>query len=546
MFFSWGRSFRRGWRSLFLGFLCFVLVVACNTTPKTSGGDSPSPATNGRIVVGMTAKPRTIDPADSYEIAGINIIYNVTETLYTYKPQTTELVPQLATELPKVSADGLTYRIPVRSGVTFHDGTPFDAEAMAFSLNRFMKNGGKPSFLLADAVAEVKAQDASTLVITLKKPFAAFPALLAFPGTCAISPKAYEIGENKFNPSTLVGTGPYLLKEFTGDRLKLDLFPNYWGSKPSNQGIDMQIYGDNSANLFNSFRTGAVAVAYESLDPDQIQALVKEADQGKIQAIATSGSSISYLGLNVKTDPVKTLPVRQAIAHFIDRQLIIDRVFQGQAEPLYSMVPSVLKESVPLFKDRYGDAQFDKAKEILTQAGFTPEKPATVEVWYPSGSTTRGLVASLLKALAEEKMGGLLQLVPSNVEGATFFSSVGKGLYATTLSNWYPDFLDADNYVQPFLQCTQGSPQGCESGGAQTQGSFYWSEKMNRLIDEERKEQEPAQRLEAFKAIQTLMAEDLPYIPLWQTKDYLFAQGNLKGVMRNPNQTMPFWMIRAS
>ncbi|MGB5769244.1 MAG: ABC transporter substrate-binding protein, partial [Crocosphaera sp.] len=134
--------------------LCFALTVACNQQPNTTPPPT-SQTTGDRITIGTISQPRTIDPADSYELSGLMVIYNLSDTLYTYELGTTTLKPQLATAMPTVSEDGLTYTIALREGVTFHDDTPFNAEAMAFSLNRFMNNGGKPSFLLADTIDTV-------------------------------------------------------------------------------------------------------------------------------------------------------------------------------------------------------------------------------------------------------------------------------------------------------------------------------------------------------------------------------------------------------
>ena len=251
--------------------LSLVLMWGCSQSQN-----QPTPSVNSRentITVGTILKPRTIDPADSYEAAGLIIIYNLGETLYTYKLGTTELEPRLAIAFPKISEDGLIYTIPIRQGVKFHDGTAFNAPAMAFSLNRFIKNGGEPSFLLSDTVKSVEATGEWELKVTLQKPFAAFPSLLAFPGACAVSPKAYEIGEGKFIPEKFAGTGPYKLASFNSDSLRLELFDDYWGEKPRNKGIDLQLYPSNPANLFNAFRTKAIDVAYQSLLPQQVKKL---------------------------------------------------------------------------------------------------------------------------------------------------------------------------------------------------------------------------------------------------------------------------------
>ncbi|AFY32358.1 ABC transporter substrate-binding protein [Calothrix sp. PCC 7507] len=539
---KWGRITK--FCSLFC--LCLFLVVSCSPRPQTT--TPPSPVTtstgDGRITVGTTGKPRTLDPADAYELASLGLVFNMSDRLYTYEPGSTEIKLQLATALPKVSQDGLTYTIPLRQGVVFHDGTPFDAEAMAFSIKRFIENKGKPSFLLADTVDSVKATGKYELTIKLKKPFAAFPALLAFSGVCPVSPKAYEIGTGKFKPETFVGTGPYKLAKYGTDSLRFDVFDKYWGEKPANKGINVQIQ-TSPVNLFNAFRTGAVDVAYLSLQPDQIRSLEEGSKKGDWQAITAQGSVVSYLVLNRNQKPLDKPEVRQAIASIIDRPLLNQRVLFGQADPLYSMIPTTFNVSQPLFKDKYGDANFEQAKKLLTAAGFSKENPAKVQIWYPASSPTRSLAAQTLKSLTDQKLEGVLQFEVTTVEGATFFKEISKGLYPAALLDWYPDFLDPDNYVQPFLACQKGSAaKGCEDGGSQTQGSFYYNEAVNKLIDQQRQEQNPEARKKIFLDIQTQVTNDVPYVPLWQNKDFVFAQKGVSNVQLDPTQNLVYKSIK--
>ena len=516
--------------------ICFVLTVGCNNqTQQTNDLNSD------RISVGTTLKPRTLDPADNYELAGLNIIYNVAESLYTYQVGTTEIKPLLATAMPEISEDGLTYTIPVREGVTFHDGIAFNAEAMEFSLRRFIENGGKPAFLLGDVIDSVEAIGEYELKITLKQPFAALPALLAFPGASAVSPQAYKIGAGKFNPNNLVGTGKYKLASFKSDSISLEVNQDYWGDLPANEGVDLQIYAGNSANLFNSFKTGAVDVAYQSLDPQQIESLQ---NQDNIEVIEGSGTVVNYLVLNQQQKPLNKPEVRQAIAALVNRALINDRVLKGQAEPIYSLVPTSFDTYDPSFEQLYGEANTDKARELLTQAGYSQANPAIVEIWHPSGSITRGIVADTLKAYAEQELGGMIQFISNSVESASFFGNLSQGIYPAALVDWYPDYLDSDNYIQPFISCSEGSQaSGCIEGAAQSRGSFYFSDRANQLIEQSRQEQDSAKRQAIFKELQELIARDVPYVPLWQTKDYAFAQSDIDGVVINPSQTFPFWTI---
>lgn len=519
-----------------------VLITGCNQQSKLT----LSPKNNSdRITVGTTFQPRTIDPADNYELSGMMIIYNLSDTLYTYELGNTNLKPQLAIKMPTISKNGLVYTIHLRKGVKFHDGTSFNAEAMAFSLERFMANGGKPSFLLTNTIKKIETNGDYELIITLKEPFSAFPALLAFPGICAISPQAYQIGKGKFIPDSFVGTGPYKLRRFQTGLLELDTFDDYWGEKPQNKGINLQIYSNNAANLFNAFRTQSVDIAYQSLTTEQIEYLLKESHEGKGKVIENISTNITFMALNVNAEFTKQKVVRKAIATLIDRELLNERIFKGQSELSYTMIPKSFNVSRPVFKSKYNN--INKTKQLLIEAGFSKKNPAIVEIWYSSDSTNMSQAAAILRSLAKRELEGLLKFIPNNISSVAFFKNLSLGSYQSILSSWYPDYLDADNYIYPFLSCAQGTAeQQCIQGSSQVQGSFYHNEKMNELIIQQRKTLDSRKREEIFVKIQKILAEDVPYVPLWQTKEYVFIQNDINGTIFNLNQTFPFWTITRS
>lgn len=529
---------RKIWRSLLLMCGCFLLVIGC-----TRSTVEPAATVDGRITIGSTASISTIDPADAYTNFAGNLLYNLGDRLYGYKLGTDELQPQLATALPKVSVDRLTYTIPIRKGVVFHDGELFNAKAMEFSLKRFIKNGGSPSFLLADVIDSISAKDDDELVIKLKKPFAAFPSLLAFSGACAVSPKAYEIGEGKFNSETFVGTGAYKLVKYGTDSLVLDAFDRYWGKKAENKGINVQFFS-SSANLFNAFRTGAIDVASQGLGLDQIRKLKEEADRSTWQMIERSGSGIDYLTINLNSPPLDRLEVRQAIAAMMDRPLLENRVFQGQVEPLYSLIPGTMREQKPVFKE-FGDRNLEKARSLLAKAGYSESNPLKVQLWYRSNVNNDRLAAITLKESVRKSLGNLMQIQLDSVESTTAYKNLDKGTYPMFLFDWNPDFLDADNYIQPFMECVKGTAnKGCESGSTVSQGSFYFSDRVNQLIDQSRKEQDPTKRKALFEQLQDQLAKDVPFIPLWQNKDVLFVQKNIQNASLEVTQKVPFAQMK--
>ncbi len=498
---------------------------------------------SGRITIGTTASISTLDPADAYSIFAGNLLYNLGDRLYSYKLGTNELQPQLAIALPKVDADQLTYTIPLRKGVVFHDGEPFNAKAMEFSLKRFIQNGGAPAFLLSDVIDAISAQGENQLTIKLKKPFAGFPSLLAFSGACAVSPKAYKIGKGAFDSEIFVGTGAYKLVKYGTDSIQLDAFDRYWGGKPANRGIDVQFFS-SSANLFNAFRTGAIDVAYQGLALDQIRNLKENANSNTWRMIERSGSGIDYLTLNLKSPPLDRLEVRQAIAAMMDRPLLESRVFQGQIEPLYSLIPSNLREQKPVFRE-YGDRNIEKARTLLTKAGYSETNPLKVEFWYRSNLSNDQLAAITLKAIVQKHLGNLMQFQLNSVESTTAYKNLDKGAYPIFLLDWTPDFLDADNYIQPFMECAKGSAdKGCEDGSSVGQGSYYFSDRVNQLIDRSRKEQNLESRNRVFEQLQDALAKDVPFIPLWQNKDVLFVQKDIQNATLEVTQKVPFATLK--
>jgi peptide/nickel transport system substrate-binding protein len=536
-----GQPFAQTKQIISLFCLCLLLIVSCaNPQANNSGGGGDS-----RILIGTTNKPRTLDPADAYETGSLGLIYNMSDRLYTYKPGSTEIQPQLATALPSISADGLTYTMPLRQGVVFHDGEVFNAKAMTLSLERFIKNGGKPAFLLADIVESVKATGDYELTIKLKKQFAAFPSMLAFSGVCAVSPKSYEVGEGKFNPNIFVGTGPYKLAKFASDKIQFDVFDKYWGEKPINIGVTIQILS-NGVNLYNAFRKKSIDVAASSMDADQIRSLQKTAKDGTWQALPNQGSVVYFMAVNRNQKPLDNPLVRQALAAMTNRPLTLERVLYGQGQPVYSMVPNTFDVYKPVFKEQYSDdGNAEKAKQLLKQGGFSQENPAKIELWYRSNVATSSLTAVVIKAIAKKTMDGLLEIQTKGVDSTTYYKNIPLGVYPATLAEWYPDFLDPDNYVQPFLQCDKGtSAKGCEKGGSVSQGSFYYSDRMNKLIEAQRKEQDPAKRKQIFADIQDILAQEVPYIPLWQGQDYLFAHNGINGVKQDASQLLIYSGIK--
>ncbi|EDX85192.1 Bacterial extracellular solute-binding protein, family 5 [Synechococcus sp. PCC 7335] len=367
--------------------------------------------------------------------------------------------------------------------------------------------------------------------------------MLTFSGVTPVSPEAYEVGAGEFNPDTFIGSGPYKLASFSSDVIKLDVNEDYWGDRPANDGIDIQVF-TSAVNLYNTFTSGGLDVAYQTLDPDQIAQLEEDAPSNDWQVIEAGSTVVNYLSLNQKIAPFDDLNVRKAVASMIDRQLISDRAFKGQAEPLYSLIPKSFPVYDPVFEEAYGDGNYDEARAYLEAAGITEANPLTFEIWYPSASTPRQVAAQTIKQSVEQELSNLVNVTVSTAESATLWENVESGAYNSVLSNWYADYFDPENFVQPFLTCDEGSNETlCTAGSTQANGSFYYSDTANQLVAEQNAEQDPTERDAIFADLQQLMIEDVPYVPLWQTKDYVFTTADVSNVAIEPNQQLLFWQI---
>jgi peptide/nickel transport system substrate-binding protein len=537
----------------YIGIIILLLIVAIITGSCVSSVPNTRIANRnptGRISLGTTATIRTLDPADNTSFFASNVLYNTTERLYTYATGTTELIPQLASGMPKVSKDGLVYRIPIRKGVKFHDRTDFNAGAMAFSLNRFMQSGGAPAYILKDAIAKIQVDSPTELVIKLKQPLQLFPKLLAYTGAAAISPAVYRSRspkDPKFYPNKIVGTGAYQMVQYEeGKTMRLDSFPDYWDKKPRNQGIDIQFFS-SSANLLNAFKTGNVDVAFQTLSPNQIRNLSQNSATNGWKVISGKSSTILYMSLNMRQPPLNNVLVRQAIAAAIDRPLLQKRVFQNQRIPLYSLIPNTFSAYQPLFQINYGDGNGKLAQKLLTQAGFSKSNPAKITIWYnPNYAGNGDLVVSTLKASLEKSVGKSLQIEIEKVNQTTANSFIDRGVYPAFLFDWVPDISDPDNFLDPFLSCAKADAQGCIQGSSHLQGSFYNNPQVNQLIAQERQEKNPIKRDRLFKQIQEIVARDVPFIPLWQNQEYVFARSQITGAKIEPTQQLNYSFLAKS
>ncbi|WP_108666188.1 ABC transporter substrate-binding protein [Euzebya rosea] len=483
------------------------------------------PTGDNTLVFGTTEQPSTIDPADVYEKLASDILFNTTNRLVEFSAETNEIGPGLA-ESYDISEDGLTYTFNLRQGVVFQDGSEMTSEDVVWSLNRSL-NIAHPdgaSFLIG-SITSIEAPDDYTVVITISEPNSTFLARLNYtvatvlpsdsdvytaPDAKLEAPSDDDAGaetlleeaESYIVSDQIVGTGPYQMTDYQpGVSMTLERFEDYWGEAPAIDTVRIVFY-ESTTQMRNALAAGEIDMAVNDLDPTETSSL--EGEEG-IEILTDAGGRTSYMVVDVTQPPFDDPAVRRAVAATIDRQRIVDEAFEGQASPLFSMIP----ENFDVSADHISDIEVE----------LTTDSPIEFELWYPADRyTNQAEVAEIISRSLNES--GLFNVTTNTSEWATEYSThLNDGAYPIYLLGWYPDYLDPDDYIEPFYHSEK------------TFIGFYGSEEMDSLITAEQ-EAEPGtpERAEIFDEIQQLAATDMPFIPLYSEGQEAYFNERVQGV----------------
>jgi peptide/nickel transport system substrate-binding protein len=488
--------------------------------PAAEGGDM--------LVIGTTDKVTVLDPADSYDFHTWEIHHNTMDTLLHYAPGTTDLEPGLATGYD-VSDDGLEYTFYLVEGVSFPDGTPFNAEAVKWSIDRVVALEGDPNWLVSSFVDSVEVVDEYTVKFILQSPVNYFPLLVATQPYSPLSPNCYS--EDAFDAdSTCGGVGPYRIVSWERDvELVLEAYDGYPGDAPMTPRILVKYYAD-STTMRLAVESGEVDVATKTLNPTDYADLEAAGD---LQVIEGPGAQIRYICFNVTTPPFDQAEVRQAIAAAVDRDAVTSIAFQGTHAPLYSMVPMGMWSHVDAFAPR----DLDLAKELLTAAGYSESDKLQMDLWWTPThyGPTEADVATVLKDNLEAT--GMIEVALQNTEWATYKEYMNAGSMPVFLLGWYPDYLDPDNYTWSFAH----------SDASDDVGIFYVSDEMDALLEggQTAAELRGDDRLQLYQDAQALWTEDVPTIPLTQGSLLVVARPGVEGIVLDPNMLFHYFTLRA-
>ena len=320
-------------------FFCLQIFLCLSLLWLPTSGTAAGPDT---LVVGVPSDIHTLDPGVSSDNYDWREIYPCYDRLVKYRTidgkGSTEVEPQVA-ESWTVSDDGTIWTFKIRPGIVFDDGTPLDAAAVEFSLQRTLTIGKGP----ADNISAIKSMnviDANTLEVTLKNAYGPFLQTLATDGASIINPavmkheKDGDLAQGWLNEHTN-GSGPFKLIEWTrGQRAVLEAKPDYWDGAPRLKKVVIRFMSESSDRRM-ALERGDIDIA-ENILIDQLPALEKNSD---IIVKRFPSQLVEYVYVNNQKAPLNNPQVRQALSYAVDYKSIIDFVLQGNGVQMRGPVP---------------------------------------------------------------------------------------------------------------------------------------------------------------------------------------------------------------
>lgn len=480
------------WFSLSIGALILAAALpATQALAQTKGG------TLNMIV---QPEPPVIVTAINQQGPTQFVAGKIYESLLTY---TTDLKPQpgLAKSW-EASSDGLTYTFHLQDNVKWHDGKPFTADDVVFTLSDMLpKTHARARVILNKFVDSVQATDPTTVVIKLKSPFPAFM-LMFEPGFAPMMPKHIYAGTDYMtNPANQkpIGTGPFMFKEWKrGEYIKLARNPDYW--KPGKPYLDELVFNviPDAASRAVAFERGSVDVLrggdVDNVDIKRLRALPKV-------EYTTAGwemfSPQAYLIFNMRKPPFDNLKVRQAVMAAINRNMVVNNIFFGLGK--VSTSPFVTTE---MFYDKnMPPMPFDmkKARALIKESGIKPGDYTIRQLSFPYGSTWDRLGEYTKQAL--EQLGFKVNL-----------ESTDAGGWASRTGNW--DFDLTTNftyqYGDPALgvqrlyissNIVKGSPFANVQGYSNPETDKQWEAAASEV--------DPAKRQALYTQLQTTLVNEV-------------------------------------
>lgn len=525
-----------------------LALSGCTSQRDDNGGGGDAGGdVDSTFVFGASGDPSSLDPAFASDGESFRISRQIFEGLVGVEPGTADPAPMLAESWTQ-SDDGLSYTFELKQGVTFHDGSEFNADAVCFNFDRqnnftgiaqsesLSYYWGKIMRGYADTGTSIyggcEATSASEVTITLTEPFAGFIPALSLPAFAIQSPTALEeyqadnVGGTSEAPTLSeyaqahpTGTGPFKFDSWEpGAEATVSAYDGYWGEQGQVQQVIFRVIGDTTARR-QALESGSID-GYDLVAPADLGAL----ESAGYMLTNRDPFNILYLGMNQADPALSDIRVRQAIAQSIDKQQLVSQVLpEGTTVASQFMPDSVIgfNSGVTTF-----DYDPDAAKALLAEAGYTDANPLTITFNYPVNISRPYMpnpeqiftnLQSQLQAV------GIVVNPVSNEWGEYLDLIQGGSEHGIHLLGWTGDYNDPDNFVGTFF------------GGKSNEWGFDNAELFSALTSARglatESEQDPA-----YQAVNEQIATFLPGVPLANPVPTLAFAPRVKSYPASPVQ----------
>ena len=487
------------------------------------------------LVYGISGFPSSLDSVNSQDGNSLVVSNQITETLVGFAPGATDLIPRLATSW-ETNEDGSQWTLQLREGVEFHDGTPFNAEAVKFNFDRWNlldheyshRDAGK-TFVPwgwvfggprseGGILDEVVVVDDHTVQFNMAQPTPFLPALLAAVYFQIDSPQAVmEAGADYGTPGVgSVGTGPFVFEEWNeGELVRLSANEDYWDGAPELDEVVFRGITEPTARLAE-LQSGAIDIAV-TLSSDDLAAV--ENDPNLETAIAEAELNVGYLAFHQDNSPMDDVRVRKAIAHAIDRQAIVDAFYEGLGVVADDHVPPTMFGHGEPWPYEYDP---ERARELLAEAGY-PDGFDT-ELWYmpvsrPYYPAPQPIAETMASYLADVGINAELM----TEDWTTYLADYAEGEFPMYMLGWNADYADPDNFLNTFF----GEGSAPNQLGWENQEVFDALEQARQVADQD-------ERADLYAQVVDTVAEEAASIPVAHNRSLSAVRTNIEGWVPSP------------
>ncbi len=482
------------------------------------GVSTPIMAAEQVLTIALDTNPTNLDPRLATDLNSARVYQIVTNGLVKKDPQL-NIVPDLAERWE--NPDDKTYVFYLRKGVKFHDGSEFTAEDVKYTFESILDPELKsPHAAVYQKIDHIELVDSYTVKFVMKEVFSPFLIEMIMP----IVPKnTLETMEGKVFTTTLSGTGPFKLVEWTSDeQLVFEANPDYFEGAPKLAKVIYRIIPDETVR-FLELKQGGIDFVQNAIAPDLVP--VAEQTPG-LTVLAKESVVINYLGFNLNDPVLSNAKVRQAMAYAIDRQAMIDYLLNGQA----TAATGLLSPANWAYESDVQTYSYDveKAKALLDEAGYPDPDgdgpQARLKITYKT--STGDLNIRIGEVLQDQlKKIGIEVSEIQSFEWAKFYNDVIAGNFQIYPLRWVgitePDILHS------IFHSSMIPPNGRNRG-------HYANPRIDELTDQARLVLDVQERKQLYSEIQKILAEDLPYVFLWYPHNIVVMDEKVKGFVLYP------------